>query len=69
MDLLRQKRKTNRKKLLVAIAAISGVMMLCAPMAVMANSEVSYGEGNVQVETFDEQDTVSKAFCETLCLE
>ncbi|MBR2755051.1 MAG: isopeptide-forming domain-containing fimbrial protein [Lachnospiraceae bacterium] len=63
MDLLRQKRKINRKKLLVAIAAISGVMMLCAPMAVMANSEVSYGEGNVQVETFDEQDTVSKAFC------
>ncbi|MBR2841890.1 MAG: isopeptide-forming domain-containing fimbrial protein, partial [Lachnospiraceae bacterium] len=63
MDLLRQTRKINRKILLVAIAAISGVMMLCAPMAVMANSEVSYGEGNVQVETFDEQDTLSKAFC------
>ncbi len=63
MYLLKQKRKTNRKKLLVAIAAISGVIMLCAPMAVMANSEVTYGEGSVQVETFDEQDTVSKAFC------
>ena len=63
MDLLKQKRKPNRKKLLVAIAAISGVMMLCAPMAVMANSEVTYGEGNVQVETFEEQDTASRAFC------
>ena len=62
MDLMKQKRKTNRSKLLVAIAAISGVMMLCAPMAVMANSEVTYGEGNIQVETFDEQDTVSNAF-------
>ncbi|MBO7730838.1 MAG: isopeptide-forming domain-containing fimbrial protein [Lachnospiraceae bacterium] len=63
MNLLKQKRKSNRKKLLVAIAAISSVIMLCAPMAVMANSEVTYGEGNIQVETFDEQDTVSKAFC------
>ena len=63
MDLLKKISKTNRKKLLVAIAAISGVMMLFAPMAVMANSEVTYGEGSVQVETFDEQDTVSKAIC------
>ena len=63
MDLLKKISKTNRKKLLVAIAAISGVMMLFAPMAVMANSEVIYGEGSVQVETFDEQDTVSKAIC------
>ncbi len=63
MNLLKQKRQLNRKKLLVAIAAISGVLMFCTPMAVMANSEVTYGEGSIQVETFDEQDTVSKAFC------
>lgn len=63
MKIFKQIRKTNRKKLLVAITAISCIMMLCAPMAVMANSEVTYGEGSIQVETFDDQDTVSKAFC------
>lgn len=61
MDLLKKIRTTNRKKLLVAIAAISSALMLIAPMAVMANSEVTYGEGSIQVETFDEQDTVSRA--------
>lgn len=72
MTLTKKKRKTNQsiiqknkiiRRALGALAAISGVFLIFAPAVIMANSEVTYGDGSIQVETIDDQETTSKAFC------
>lgn len=57
-------RNKNKKMIRGIVAAVSGVILLFTPaMVTMANSEVTYGEGNIQVETWEDQDTTAKAFC------